>query len=329
MSTYLPTFFLTQSSTISATDCEVRRGEWSDVRLTPFIVPGVAFVGRIHKSEKRSAFQSLQPGDLVMSLVKSGSNARFMCAPRDQLVKVPNNVDPTLATCLPETYLSAFQALHLGQKSGMRYRTTAFKGKSILVLGGATALGVALIELALAGGADQVYATSREKQFESLCYVGAIPLSRDPQDWLTLIGNKISTIVCVDSWIHTESVTSEHLKALTKDGQVVVIGAPGIETTAINMSAANPTHLMCASSRNKLRDRSRYYNVFDQWGKDLKLCKRDLTHLVELLQKRVLCPDVLERIPLSKVAKAQSIVETKRLSGFIVCDPWLIKEKLI
>ena len=308
-------------------DCEIRRGEWSEVRLSPFIIPGVAFMGQIHKSEKRSPFHRLQPGDMVMSLVKSGSNARYMCAQRDQLIKVPNNLDPAEVVCLAETYLSAFQALHLGHKAaGIRYRGNSLKGNSILILGAGTALGQALIEVALAGGAQHVYATAKEKQFDAVSEIGGIPLTRDPQDWLTLIGHRISTIVCVDCGIYAENVSAEHLKALTRDGQVVIIGPPGIETTAANMQPAShshPSNLICTSARKRLRQRSQYYNVFDKWDADMNMCKRDLSHLLDLLQRGALRPNVLERIPLAKVAKAQAIVESKRLSGFIVCDPWL------
>ena len=308
-------------------DCEIRRGEWSEVRLSPFIIPGVAFVGQIHKSEKKSPFHRLQPGDIVMSLVKSGSNARYMCAQRDQLVKVPKNLDPAEVVCLAETYLSAFQALHLGHKTaGIRYRGNSMKGASILILGAGTALGQALIEVALAAGAEHVYATAKEKQFDAVSDVGGIPLTKDPQDWLTLIGRRITTIVCVDSGLYAETVSAEHLKALNKDGQVVIMGAPGIETTANNMQASKkilPSNLICTSAKRSLRLRSQYYNVFDKWEIDIKMCKRDLSHLIDLLQSKALRPTVLERIPLAKVAKAQSIIESKRLPGFIICDPWV------
>jgi NADPH:quinone reductase-like Zn-dependent oxidoreductase len=315
------------ASIVSPTDCEIRRGEWSEVRLNPYIIPGVAFVGTIHHKEKSTAFSKFKPGDMVMSLVKTGSNARYMCIAKDRLVKVPQTLDPDMTVCLSETYLSAFQALHLGQRGAMRYRNNSLKGQSILVMAGHSSLGRALIELALAGGADFCYASAKKRQFESISRIGAIPLSRDPQDWLTLIGRQIGTIVTVkDGGLYTEQITKEHLKALNADGQVVFIGQPGVDNS-IPESSPSPAKLMCKSHRSKLSDRSQSYNVFDSWGSDPKQCKLDLEHLLSLLEQRRLLPEVLERIPLSKVAKAQSIVESKRVSGHIVCLPW-IKETL-
>ena len=63
------------ASTISTSDGEIRRGEWGEMRLNPYVIPGAGFVGKIHHTEKKSAFQSLKPGDMVTSLVKYGSNA--------------------------------------------------------------------------------------------------------------------------------------------------------------------------------------------------------------------------------------------------------------
>ena len=261
----------------------------------------------------------------MISLTVSGANARYLCISRDQLVKVPEGVDPVVAACLAENYLSAFQALHLGQKTAIRYRDNAMKGRSILVLDGTSCIGQALIELALAAGAEFVYATAKEKQFSAVSKLGAIPLSRNPQDWLTLIGRQISILVCVSNAITDETVTKEHLKALNSDGQVVFVGRPGMSDNGIQIpgSTPNPSKLICSSGRNKLADRSQSYNVFDQWKADQKQSKRDLMHLLDLLQNRSVNPTVLETIPLSKVAKAQSILESKRLPGYIVCEPWI------
>jgi NADPH:quinone reductase-like Zn-dependent oxidoreductase len=151
--------------------------------------------------------------------------------------------------------------------------------------------------------------------------LGAIPLSRDPQQWLTLIGSKIEIIVSVRGGLSGEEVTKEHLKALNNDGQVTIIGQQGVQHT-VEIASPNPQNLLCTSGRKKIQDRSQSYNVFDHWAADYKQSKKDLAHLLELLQGRLVNPKVLERIPLSKVAKAQSIVEAKRLSGFIVCEPW-------
>jgi len=310
-----------QASGVTTTDCAIRRGEWPGIQLDPYIISGTTFVGQIHR--KTPAFSGFKAGDKVLSLVRYGANARYSCAPKDKLVKIPPTIHPESAVCLPEIYLGAFQALHLGHRGSVRYKSTSFRGKSILVMAGYTAYGRALIEISLAGGADNCYVVSREKHHAAISRMGAIPLTKHPQDWLTLIGKKISIIITVnDHGLCTENVTQDHLKALDLNGQVVHIGYPGIDhSLLLSNAAASPSRLICKSERHK--DRIKSFNVFDSWDNDHKLCKKDLEHLLGLLEEKKLFPEVLERIPLSKVAKAHSILEARVLCGFIVCDPWI------
>ena len=312
------------ASNVSRTDCEIRRGEWSKMKLDPYIIPGVGFVGRVDESERKAAFQNFKPGDLVMSLVPSGANARYLCARRDNLVKLPSDIDPMTAVCLVETYLAAFQALHFGQKSSIRYRETSMRGKAVLILGaGSPNVCQAFVEVCQAANASFVYVTGKEKSFSKISELGAVPLTRDPLDWLTLIGRQIGLIICLRG--NGEEVTKDHLKALDKEGRVVLVGEPGARLP-VEVTSPSPSKLVCRSSKRKLSDRAECYNVFDNWDADIKQGKKDLAYLLKLLQEGKLSPKVLERIPLSKVAKAQSIIESKKVSGFIVCEPW-IQEK--
>ena len=329
------------ASSISNTDCDIRRGTWPSVRLNPYIIPGVAFVGIIHatpeqQKKRSSAFPSnhMKPGEMVMSLVKSGGNARYTSIHKDQLIKVPQHLDPCTMVCLAEMYLTAFQALHHGQRGALRYRNNAFQGQSILVLNGCSCLGRAVIEVALAAGADYCYALAKERQYESIRRLGGIPLPKNPQEWLTLVGRQIHTLVTVTdhNGLYSDPLSPDHLKAVSEDGQVIFVGPPGMDsrnkfnTFAVSSSSssiANPSKLICKSSKNSLMKRFHAYNVHDSFDADPRLAQRDLEHLVGLLEVGRLRPDVLERVPLSKVAKVHSILETKKVSGYIVCLPWM------
>lgn len=371
-----------EASTVSASDCAIRRGEWEKISLNPYIIPGVALIGRVHsdgRKQRRSnssfSFSSpIQPGDMVMSLVSSGANARYVCLPKTQLVKVPPKLRLDEAVCLVETYLTAFQVLHLGYRGQSRYQEYSLDGRSILVLGGYSALGKALIELSIAGGAEYCYASacqpsdrtrkggtaaapSARRQFETLTKWGAIPLSSDPQDWLTLIGRQIDLLVTVydpsEQAIYNEVVSDDHCKALRKDGQIVVICThPGmnkeeeqedvfVDLPRMGRHNHNPFRIpaLRTNPRDKLfEERTVWYNVFDSWDRNKPdrhghggktVAKRDLEYLLELLEQNRLHPEVLETIPLSKVGKAQFILENKRLAGHLVCAPWLKQQTAV
>ena len=78
---------------------------------------------------------------------------------------------------------------------------------------------------------------------------------------------------------------------------------------------------------SKILTKSYAYDVYEEWERNLELCKKDLTHLLTLLEGRVIKPEVLDRLPLTKIGKAHDLLESKRLPGFLVCEPWMRSKK--
>jgi NADPH:quinone reductase-like Zn-dependent oxidoreductase len=354
------------ASLVSATDCAIRRGEWKDMKLDPYIIPGIAFVGKAMGREKkrtRASSSNIEPGDSVLALVREGANARYIALEKKCLIKVPPQLDAERVVCLSETYLTAFQALHLGQRGGMRYRDNSLQGRSILIMNGYSPLGKAIIELARLSGASICYglisdnpkntkdgmgtsSVEMHQRFKKLEQWGAIPLSSDPQDWLTLIGRQIDIFVTTydpnEEDRGDNEITADHWKALKKDGQVhVVCSLPGmseveqrnmilgsqpsnkaIDTKAFRLPSCRP------GGREKMADRAVYYNLFDSYMGD-RLSKvtarKDLEHLIKLMEADLIHPQVAERVSLSKIAKAQRTLEHNKITGegHLVCIPWL------
>ena len=310
----------------------MRRGEWLGKHTPPLpITPGIDIVGKIFQIDKElSSLYHLNVGDRVLALTRCGGNSRFLSISPDQLVKISqHDVDPAEAACLAETYLSAFQVLHYGQGLNTRYRHNTLKVKSTLVVGTvSTILGHAFVELAMAAGVERVFATSTPKQFPRLRSLGIIPVSIDPRLWYDHLDKAIDLVFVIDPNL---DVVPEHFKVLNDRGHLFVIG----QRDGMPMEDSNfqPTSLVCTrrkTNNNKysMIERTHEYNVFRQWSKDLDKCKKDLAHLVKLLAKGDIKPNVLDRIPLSKVAKAQDMVESQRHpGGFLVCEPWLRNKK--
>lgn len=371
------------ASTISNSDCAIRRGEWPHISMDPYIIPGVALVGIVTESGRKKSRASfsfsspIQPGDIVLALVTTGGNARYSCVAKNQLVKVPPQINPELAVCLTETYLTAFQILHLGHKGSMRYRENSLNGESVLIMGGYSPLGKAIIELCRAGGAKFCYALTNQEQsqttkknrresglsfqYDAIRKWGGIPLSNDPQDWLTLIGRQIDTFITVydpsDFARCNERISGEHWKALRKDGNVIIVCSyPGmnIEEQRENVFGSAPNNNngggrengnaksfripSCRlSGREKLADRAIWYNLFDSRGNERggrSTTKKDLEHLLHLLHLDLVQPEIANRYPLSRVYKAQALLERKKkvrtvghATGHLICSPWLVEKK--
>lgn len=316
-----------EASTVSSTDLQIRQGDfWGEQdrkALKLPIIPGITFSGVVIQAVNNGYRTGMRSGDRVIGLVRAGANARHISIDSDQLVKVPEQIrDSAALSTLPEIYLSAFQALHLGQKHGARYRKTSLTGKVVLVLGGATSLGRALVELALAAGCGTVYATGKQKQYKDIQKMGGAPLGRDPLQWSSILQGKVDLVVGIDESIGKTELQAEHMPLLTTNGKVVLLCAPDLEKdTVINLE--EHTEAASTFSGRKIH----MLNLFDSWEEDIKPCKRDLTHLVKLLADGSIRPKILEKIPLSKVAKAQDLMEGKKVHGFIICEPWMTGRK--
>lgn len=310
-------------STVTETDCRVRRGEyWGEGSRSPLnlpVVPGIGFYGQVVQMDRVPNRNGIRKDDIVTSLVRVGGNSRHLCIEYDRLVKVPSNIrEPAAIACLPEIYLGAFQALHIDKKSNSRYRRTSLMGKSVLIVGGTSKTGRALVELALAAGSRTVYATASEKQYKIVEEAGGIPLSKNPNQWYSLLAGKMDLVICSDSRDSQRSeLKYEHIQTLKDNGKMILFNEPeGAAGKIVELSKVDDQSYGTA---RKLY----HYNVFDSWDADPRQSKRDLEYLLKLLAEDMIAPKIYERIPLSKVARAQEVIERTPLSGFILCEPWL------
>jgi len=285
--------------------------------------PGADVVGKIHRINKQVEQKlGFNVGDRVIALTKYGGNARYLGLDADQLVKVPEHVDPAEAACLAETYLTAFQTLHYGQSYGQRYRKGSLKGKSVLILGPmTTTMGRAISELSTVAAVDNVYATSKPKHFQRLTSLGILPLSHDPLQWFERLQGRIDLVISFD-----EEITPLIQKILNSTGEILVVTQTGFDPDREQAQLNKKSKLVCQRHDGLIENRLHAYNVHNQWDENLVKCKKDLEHLIELLNATHVVPHILDRIPLSKVARAHEVMEVKNIPGFIVCEPWLVSK---
>lgn len=232
---------------------------------------------------------------------------------------VPEALDPSVAVCLAETYLSAFQVLHLGIVTAKRYRKKSLKGKTCLVLGSMDPkMGQAFSEIGKYADVKTIYASAKPKRFDQLESSGIIPLSRDSLEWIDKLEGKVDVIISFE-----QEVSPLYYSLLSSRGEIVLVCCGEVK---VDEALHSPKHskVFCKRSKWQQRSRTHIYDMYKEWDENNEKCRKDLNHLIDLLGKEVLSPSVLDRIPLGKVAKAQEMIEAKRLSGFLVCEPWLI-----
>lgn len=322
---------------MSATDCDIRRGRWRSESQEDDLpkTPGVDIVGKVYGiSQADVARFNLYPGQTVVSLVKWGGNSRFISLNPEKLVKVPEGMDPAQATCLAETYLAAFQMLHHRQNGSRRYLEQSLKGKLVLIVGPVTnSFGKATMELALQSGAAIVFATAKKQHWKMLIELGVIPLDPDPLEWVDRVAGTIDLLLAPKVEPGEEPIRSDHfLQALRDTGHFVTHGHHHkLENSSVRRNHKN-NHIVCKPIKVSLDlvDRCYAYDVYEEWDRNLDVCKKDLMHLLGMLERNIIKPRILDRIPLSKVAKAQSLIQSRRkMTGFLVCEPWMQMKKRV
>lgn len=277
-------------------------------------------VGRIYRVDiETNKKYGWKVGDRVISLVKWGGNARYLSLDPLHAIAAPETIDPAVATCLVETYLTAFQVLHIGQDSHKRYCDVSLSGKSILLRGlSISSMSHAIAQLAAIAHASNVYAVAKEKHFTYLSSLGITPLSNNGKDWLKAMTGKIDLIISCD-----DDMVTIPFKLLKGDGNVISLKNFASNSSNIGSKASIGLNFRRRLSRIP-RNRTSSYNVYEQWDNDIDVCKRDIEYLLQLLEDKQIDPIILDRISLNKVDDAHNLLRSKRLRGHIVCEPWLV-----
>jgi len=104
-------------------------------------------------------------GDRVMSLLGGGGNAEWVKVHQDMVMKIPDKLTFLEAAAIPETWLTAYQILHLvGELKG---------GETVLIHAGGSGVGIAAIQLAKLAGADVIVTAGTDEKIAAAKEHGA------------------------------------------------------------------------------------------------------------------------------------------------------------
>lgn len=311
------------ASTVSETDCAIRSGYFSsDLKFLFPITPGVAISGVVYNvDEDSSKYYDFKVGDRVVSLMKSGGNARYISLDPSHVVKVPaDDLDPGETVCLVETYLSAFQLLHASQAKGgtaLRYHSKSLRDITVLVLGGLLLnLERAITEIGYICGCTNMFVASKHSGFDVVEEMGVTVLDADSTLWQDHLQNSVDIVLHLGGGLSQSLVE----KVLKPAGCLVILSSYTDAQGPFFSKVPTRGSLAKAEMDNKIIR----YNIFKAWDLHCEQAKDDLRFLLDLQAGGLLKPFVIDRLPLSKVGEAQQRLETNLQSGFIVCEPWLL-----
>ena len=183
---------------------------------------GVEFSGVIEGLAGESE-QSFKKGDEVFGLAYGGAYAEYIAVSTHMLVHKPKHLSWEQCAGIPETWITALQAMYLVAEWK--------EGKSILWHAGASSVSIAGIQLSKAGGASKIYATARQDEKCKFCVeeLGATAAyNTEKSDWAEEVlkatdGKGVDVIVDFIGAPYFD----QNLRAAAKDCRIVNLAAMG------------------------------------------------------------------------------------------------------
>ena len=269
-------------------------------------VPGFHAVGKIHALGDKLDSAVFQIDHRVAVLLpEGGGNAKYVSVPKERVIKLPEDAEHEDIICLLASYMTAYQCLKIAKKDGAPLTLA-----NVLVLGGGSPAGQALLELAHREGA-KVYATADPMHRSHLEGLGARWFPAAPETWLPALVGKMDVVVVdgpprPDGGARAEAAYA----ALAPDGAL------------IRDASDSGSHLQTAASRpwffdTKARaawDRTLFYNLHDAYADDPRMFGHELRYLICLLQRGEIAPKVAGRVRLNQVPRSQKLIEKVRWS---------------
>ena len=135
---------------LNRADILQRRGSYPAPPGYPQNIPGLEFAGEVDATGDGAGAWKI--GDRVFGITAGGAQAELVVVPANNLARIPAGLDWVQAGAMPETFITAHDALFT--------RAGLHMGERVLVHAVASGVGTAAIQLAHAAGAT-VYGTSR------------------------------------------------------------------------------------------------------------------------------------------------------------------------
>jgi NADPH:quinone reductase-like Zn-dependent oxidoreductase len=276
------------AATVNPTDTMMRAGKHADAMksLHPPYISGVEFAGVIHVLG--DGVGTLTKGQPVMGLVDSrhrgGAHAEYVCVPVGSVTSLPSGVNIAEAATIPMNGLTAVMALEM---------LALPAGKTLLVTGGAGAVGGYVIQLARRSGL-YVVADGKEEDRDLLTSLGA-----------TLIVPRGEGMEAAVQKSYPQGVDGLVDAALLGDQAAALVRDGGV---SVSLRRSHPI----TDPRLQRHSVMVFGNAPDASA---------LQRLAADVSEGVLTPRIAVELPLTAAARAHQLVEQGTLRGRVVLLP--------
>jgi NADPH2:quinone reductase len=261
-------------------------------------IPGLEVAGII--AESRSA--AFKKGDRVCALLAGGGYAEYVCAPAGQCLPVPGKLDFIEAASLPEACCTVYENLVI--------RAGLAKGKSVLIHGGSSGIGIMAIQIAAAYGADNIFITAGTEEKCTACIAlgahHAINYKKD--DFHSYIREHQPGGLDIVLDMVGGPYIPKNISLLRAEGHHVSIAFLAGAKSEINIAQIMQKRLVLTGST--LRPRSQKYKA--------ELCAKVKEHIWPFIDTEQISPVIDSIYALESVQQAHERMESSQHIGKII-----------
>jgi putative PIG3 family NAD(P)H quinone oxidoreductase len=287
---------------LNRADILQRRGHYPAPPGAPQDIPGLEFSGEVE--QVGDEVRGLQVGQRVFGITAGGAQAEYLVVPESTLAPVPSNLDWVEAAAIPETFITAHDALFT--QAGLQM------GERLLVHAAGSGVGLAAIQLARASGAT-VFGTSRTPEklerargygLDETVAVGDDPMqfAKAVREWTVGAGVNVILDLVGGSYL------AANLDALALKGRLMFVGTTGGASAQLDFSRVMGKRLRIIGTvlrARSIEEKARATRLF-------------AAHVLPLLERETVRPVIDKVYRMDEVRAAHERMESNESFGKIV-----------
>lgn len=284
-----------------------REGQYPVPPGAPKIL-GVEFSGTIAAlPDSPEVEHGWKVGDEVFGLAYGGAYAEYIAVSTHMLIHKPKELSWEICAGIPETWITATQALFLiGEFQ---------KGRSVLWHAGASSVSIAGIQLSKEEGASAIYVTASSQEKIDFCKsIGATEgFNYKTGDWsqeLLKATNGKGVDLIVD--FVGASYFNQNLDAIAKDGHIVNLGFLGGNVVKGDTDIGRFLRKRCRFEGSSLRSRDEEYQG--------KLRDQLVEHAIPRLTDGRFHVPIEKVFKFNEIQQAHELMETNQTKGKLIVN---------
>jgi NADPH:quinone reductase-like Zn-dependent oxidoreductase len=288
-------------------DVQARYGHTPIAPKIPF-VPGYATIGVVDavgrpKRPPSGGVTGAAVGDRIAALTIFGGYAEYIYLRENDLIPVPDALDPAEAATLILNYIVAYQTLHRSAK--------VKAGDKVLIIGASGGVGTALLQLGKLANLS-MYGIASKSKHHILTEYGATPIDYHTQDFVEVIRQAepdgLDAVFDGMIWGYLD----QGFSLLRRGGTWVQYGNPLDFLGLLRLLG----RLVLFNVLPNGRSLKLYGTTTSKFGRRPYL--EDWTKLFTLLEEGKIKPIIAEKFPILEAAQANALLESRQVIGNVV-----------